>query len=302
MRSHLLPALLLTASICAAQDKSVSLDARVRARIRIFHGAVSLYAKNLKTGQAYGLRENDPVRTASTIKLAIMIECFFEASEGKLDWKEPITLPETEKVSGSGVIQDFSAGDSFPIRDLMNMMIVVSDNTATNLILNRISGQAVNERLEGLGLTETRVMRKILGDRSDLKPNVSGVTSEGAKPENAKWGIGRSSPKEMVGLLEKIYRGELVNRAASDEMLAVLKHQRDHNAIGRYRKDTVIANKSGALDHLRSDVGIVYTKNGPVAIAVTVENIPEITWTPDNPGELLIASLSEILIDGLKGN
>ncbi len=150
-----------------------------------------------------------------------------------------------------------------------------------------------------LGLEQTRVMRKILGDGTDLKPHPSGITEEGAKPENKKWGIGRSSPREMVTLLEKLNRGELVSKAASDEMLVILKRQRDHDCIGRDMKDVKIASKSGALDHLRSDVGIVYSKRGPIAMAITVEDIPEISYTPDNPGDLLISALSEILVDEL---
>jgi beta-lactamase class A len=178
-------------------------------------------------------------------------------------------------------------------------MIVVSDNTATNLILNRIGGNAVNARMAQLGLEQTRVMRKILGDGSNLKPHPSGVTEEGAKAENKKWGTGRSSPREMVTILEKIYRGELVSKAASEEMLAVLKRQRDHDGIGRDMKDVTIASKAGALDHLRSDVGIVYSKRGPIAMAITVEDIPDVDYTPDNPGNLLISALSEILAAGL---
>src|SRR5205814_3446646 len=130
--------------------------------------------------------------------------------EGKLNLGEPIKLPEEEKVPGSGILQDLSAGDQLPVRDLITLMIVLSDNTATNLILNRIGGNAVNARMASLGLTQTRVMRKILGDGKDLKPQPSGITDEGAKPDNKKWGIGRSSPAEMVVLLERMYRGELV--------------------------------------------------------------------------------------------
>lgn len=280
------------------QVSTSKLDQRVKARIAGFQGKVSLYAKNLDSGASYDLMADAPVRTASTIKLAIMVECFAEAAEGKLRMIEPIKVIEAEKVSGSGLLQDFTDGDQLPLRDVMDLMIVVSDNTATNLILDRIGGDAVNARMAQLGLTQTRVMRKIMGDRNDLKPP-SGWSAEGNKPENKKWGIGRSSPHEMVTILEKIYRGELVSKPASDEMLAVLKRQRDHDCIGRDMKDVTIASKSGALDHLRSDVGIVYSKHGPIAMAFTVEDIPEIDWTPDNPGDLLISALSEIMLEEL---
>jgi beta-lactamase class A len=290
--------ILLCACASAGHDNA-NLDRLVRAKLQGFSGKVTLYAKNLQTGTTYALAAEEPVRTASTIKLAIMLECFFEAAEEKLKWTEPLKVTSDEKVSGTGVVQDLSDGDELPILDMVDLMIVLSDNTATNLILNRIGGNAVNARMAQLGFEQTRVMRKILGDGTNLKPHPSGITDEGAKPENKKWGIGRSSPREMVAILEKLYRGEFVNKTASDEMLAVLKRQRDHDAIGRDMKDVTIASKSGALDHLRSDVGIVYSKHGPIAMAITVEDIPDIDYTPDNPGDLLIASLSQVLIDGL---
>jgi beta-lactamase class A len=290
---------LLACSLFAQTKPDSSLDAAVKREIASFPGTVTLAAKNLTTGTTYALGAEQPTRTASTVKLAITVECFYEAAEGKLKWTEPIKLTEDEKVSGSGILQDLSPGDELPIRDMVDVMIVLSDNTATNLILNRITGNAVNARMAQLGFQQIRVMRKILGDGNDLKPYPSGITEEGAKQENKKWGIGRSSPQEMLMLLQKLYNGELVNKQASDEMLAILKRQRDHNGIGRDMKDVTIASKSGALDHLRSDVGIVYSKPGPIAMAITVEGIPEIDYGPDNAGNLLISKLSEILVNGL---
>jgi beta-lactamase class A len=292
--------LLLFAGVSCAQasKQAMTLGKQVEGRIAGFSGHVSLYAKNLKTGASYGLRENEAVRTASTIKLPIMVECFFEAAEGKLDWKLPVTIAEEDKVSGSGIVQDLSSGDVLPIRDLMTLMIVLSDNTATNLILDHVSGDAVNARMGKIGLEQTRVMRKVLGDDGKIKSSAR-ITEEGLKPENKKWGLGRTTPREMVVILEKLYRGELVDKKASDEMLTILKHQRDHNGIARDIKDITVANKTGALDALRSDVGIVYADAGPIAIAITIDGMTETNWTPDNPGELLISTLSESQLKGL---
>jgi beta-lactamase class A len=256
---------------------------------------VSIYAKNLDTGLTYELRADIPVPTASTIKLPIMVELFAEATEGRLDFSQKLQLTDQDKVSGSGVLTELSAGDSLPIRDLMHLMIVVSDNTATNLILDRIGGNAVNDRMAQLGLKQTAVMRKIMQGKS----HPEGVTTEGKKTGNVQWGTGRSCPRDMVILLEKLYRGELVSKAASDEMIAVLKRQQDHTGVGRDMKDTVIAHKSGALDHLRSDVAIVYSPHGPVAMAITVNNIPEVDYGVDNPGNLLLSTLSGILVQEL---
>jgi len=298
----LLSSLACMCSLAQTNTGHSALDGIVQAKIQGFAGRVSLYAKNLDSGATYALRADDPVRTASTIKLPIMVECFWEAAQGKLKLSEPLTLTQGEKVSGSGILEDLSDGDRLPLRDMIDLMIVLSDNTATNLILNRIGGNAVNARMAQLGLQHTRVMRKILGDRNDLKPVPTGITDEGAKPENKKWGIGRSSPHEMVIILEKLYKGELVSKEASQEMIAILKRQRDQDGMGRDMKDVELAHKSGALDALRSDVGIIYSKRGAIAMAITVDDMPEANWTPDNPGNLLISSLSEILVDGLGSN
>lgn len=188
----LLPCALLNDVLPAAGQAAPvqSVDQRVRAKIDNFRGHVTLYAKNLQTGRSYGILPDQPVRTASTIKLAIMVECFSEVADGKLKWTDPIKVVQEEKVSGSGVVQELSDGDELPIRDLMHLMIVVSDNAATNLILNRIGGNAVNETMARLGFQQTRVMRKILGDGANLREHVSGVTDERTKPDSKRWASG----------------------------------------------------------------------------------------------------------------
>ena len=284
-------------AVAAAQPKStVTIDHRVQSAIQGFPGVVSLYAKNLDNGASYELRADAPVTTASTIKLPIMVELFAEAEEGKLDWNQKLELTDQDKVSGSGVLTELSAGDLLPIRDLMHLMIVVSDNTATNLILDRIGGNAVNQRMAQLGLTQTAVMRKIM----QTKPE--SFTDEGKKPGNERWGTGRSCPRDMVVILEKLYRGQLVSKSASEEMINVLKRQRDLQGVGREMrgsKDGVVASKSGALDHLRSEAAIVYSPHGPVAMSITVNNIPVVDYGADNPGNLLIATLARILVEEL---
>src|ERR1700677_1635583 len=228
-RSFLLIALFLLSLIpwpAAAQpaDPVAAIDRRIQAAIQGFPGSVSLYAKNLDTGVSYGLRADEPVPTASTIKLPIMVELFAEAEEGRLDWNQKLVLTDQDKVSGSGVLTELSAGDDLPIRDLMHLMIVVSDNTATNLILDRIGGNAVNIRMAQLGLKQTAVMRKIMQQKifpnAGANPQPEGLTDEGKKPGNDRWGTGRSCPRDMVLILEKLNRGELVSKAASGEMIS----------------------------------------------------------------------------------
>jgi beta-lactamase class A len=277
---------------------AASLDSRIHGAIADFRGTVFLYAENLDSGQTYGLRENERVRTASTIKLPIMAGVFAEAAAGRIRLSDEIALHDADKVSGSGILHELSDGVRLPVADVMRLMIVLSDNTATNLILDRIGADAVNAEMDMLGLKQTRSMRKVRGDGNDLKaPN--GWSKAGRLPENQRFGIGSSTPKEMVTLLKKIEKGEVVSPDASKQMIAILKHQQDQDGIRRRLQDVEIANKTGSLDALRSDVGIVYSPKGRIAMAITCDDMPKPDYGPDNPGAILIGDLAVLLVDGL---
>ena len=274
------------------------LEQAVQARIGDFPGTVWLYAKNLDTGAAFGIRESERVRTASTIKVAIMLAVFDEVARGKAKWTEPLTVTANEKVSGTGVLAEMSDGDQLPLRDVVELMIVLSDNTATNMVLQRFTADAVNNYLDKLGLRNTRALRKIRGDASQLKAP-SGISAAGRLPGNEKYGLGVSTPLDMVTILDKLEHGEIVSKEASREMIGILKHCQDGTGIRRRMGGLSVANKTGSLDALRSDVGIVYSKGGRIAMAITVDGMPKVDYTPDNAGSLLIADLAKILVDGL---
>jgi len=306
--------LLLASAALSAQQATApaSLDSAVQAKIQSWRSAgnsgdIGIFAKNLDTGATYAYRADVPTPTASTIKLPVMIEAFYEADAGKLDWNKMIRLNNADKISGSGILQDLSDGDQFPLRDLMHLMIELSDNTGTDLVLTQVNGNAVNARMASLGLLHTALMRGVLNNHTLPAPGTvpaAGTpppfaqTTEGAKPENAVYGLGRSCPRDMVTLLDLLYHDKLVNKAASEEMLRVLKHQFYHYA-GRELAETDIASKSGALDHFRSDVALIYTKHGAIAMTITVTNIPQVNYSDSNPGVEIISDLSEVLISGL---
>nr|MBA3247664.1 serine hydrolase [Pyrinomonadaceae bacterium] len=205
-------------------------------------------------------------------------------------WGDELLLTKEKKAGGSGILFEFGDGLKLTLRDAVNLMIVVSDNTATNLVLDVLTAEAVNARMDGLGLKKTRALRKVFG---------GGVSRAGEDPALKPFGLGVSTPREMITLLEKLERGEVVNPAASKEMIELLKRQQDHRGIGRTLNGVEIGSKAGALDHLRSDVGILYTKRGRIAMAITCDEMPEVIWTVDNPGYLLLSRLSLLLIEGL---
>jgi len=280
----------LAANLAAAQisaPQATPLDTLVRAEIAPFKGKVFLFAKNLDTGASYSFNGDERVRTASTIKVAVMIEAFTRVAEGRAKWTDELVLTKAARYGGSGVLPELADGLRLTLRDCVNLMMVVSDNTATNMVLDYLTTDAVNARMNALGFKDTRIMRRIGG---------GGESREGKEPDNKRFGLGATTPHEMVRILEKIDAGEIVNKAAAKEMIDLMKREQARYAIGRTIWDVPMASKYGALDRLRSCAAIVYSKHGRIAIAITVDDMPEVNWSVDNPGYLLMSSLSLILI------
>jgi beta-lactamase class A len=282
----LVAALLIVAPLIAAQSNT--LDSRVRAEVASFKGKVFLYAKNLDTGETYSLNGDERVRTASTIKIAVMIEAFARVAERKAKWTDELVLTKAARYAGSGILPELSDGLRLNLQDCVRLMMLLSDNTATNMVLDYLTTDAVNERMSSLGFKDTRIMRRVGG---------GGESREGKLGDNLKrFGLGATSPREMVQIMEKLDRGEIVSKEASKQMIDLMKREQGRNSIGRSMPSVPIASKYGALDALRSCVAILYTKQGKIAIAITVDEMPEVIWSVDNPGYLLMSRLSEILV------
>ena len=283
----LLILLICVPTVCQSQPK---LDDQVKPLVASFKGKVSLFAKNLDTGETYALNPDERVRTASTIKIAVMIEAFGRVNEGKIKWTDEVVLTKEKKVSGSGILTELSDGLHLTLRDAVNLMMIVSDNIATNLVLDVLTTDAVNARMESLGFKNIKIMRRI---------GSGGESAAGKDPENKKYGLGMATPREMVLVMEKLERGEIISPALSKEMIDLMKREQDRNAIGRAQWNVPLASKYGALDKLRSAVGILYTKKGKIALAISCDDMPETMWSVDNPAYLLMSRLSEVIAEGL---
>jgi beta-lactamase class A len=273
-----------------AQTRIERIDDQVKTLVNAFKGKVSLFAKNLDTGETYALNADERVRTASTIKIAVMIEAYARVAAGKLKWTDELILTKEKKVGGSGILNELSDNLHLTLRDAVNLMMILSDNTATNLVLDVLTTDAVNARMESLGIKNIKIMRKVFS---------GGESAAGKDPENKKYGLGMATPREMVLVMEKLERGEVISPAASKEMIELMKREQGRNAIGRSLWEVPVASKYGALDRLRSSVAILYTKQGKIALAISCDDMPEIMWSVDNPAYLLMSRLSEVLVNGL---
>ena len=283
-------AILLFVTTTIDAQPTNSLDQQIKNRVASFKGRVSLFAKNLDTGQTYTLNGDERVRTASTIKIAVMVEAFARVAEGRAKWTDEVVLTKEKKYGGSGILYELSDGLRLTLRDAVNLMMLVSDNTATNLVLEVLTTDAVNARMESLGFNQIKIMRKV---------GSGGESKAGKDPENKRFGLGMATPREMVLLLEKLERGEVVSSAVSKEMIDLMKREQGRYAIGRSLWDVPIASKYGALDHLRSSIGIIYSKKGKIAMAISCDDMPDVLWSVDNPAYLLMSELSAMLVTGL---
>ena len=156
-----------------------------------------LAARNLVTGEEIVINADLRFPTASVIKTAVMVEAYHQAARGTLSLDTTITLREEDKVGGSGVLNGFSDGVALPVRDLIHLMIVVSDNTATNLLVNRLGTRNVDERLVALGLEHTKLFRPTFRDgKADIFPELE-----------KEFGLGMSTPREMAKLMALIAEG-----------------------------------------------------------------------------------------------
>lgn len=278
--------------VTAVRASAISTDAKVQTAIADFKGKVWVYAKNLDSRKVYSLRGEEQVRTASTIKVPIMAETFRQVAEGKMAWTDELVLTKEKKQGGSGILGEFSDNSKLDLKTAVNLMIVLSDNTATNLVLEKVTTDAVNDFMAKLGLNDTLSLRKI-GGGGDAKAWVN-------DQRNRLFGLGRTSPKDMVRLLEMMEKGEIVSKEASADMIAILRRQQLKDGIGRGQSDTTpVASKSGALDRFRADVGIVYTRKGRIAMAIYIDDMPYTGYHQENPGLSMIWKLSQLLQEEL---
>jgi beta-lactamase class A len=279
--------LLVAASGLGAEP--IPLASRINDLVAGYKGKVAVACLNLETREKFELHADDVMPTASLIKLAVMAEVYAQAKEGKVKLEDMLTLPKDEMVQGSGILTDhFSPGAQFSLRDAVRLMIVYSDNTATNMVLSKVGIKPVNERMAGLGLKETRINAKVF----------KGSTTSVDPARTKQYGLGSTTASEMLKLLELLHKGELVSAEASKAMLDHMKKCDDKDKFPRFLpKGATVAHKTGSVNNSRTDAGILYFKGGPVALVVLTNDNEDKSWTPDNAGNKLCADIAKVVVE-----
>lgn len=264
---------------------AADLDARIEPLLKAHKGTVAVAVKHLKTGEEFYLNADEPMPTASLIKLPIMVEAYWQAAENKVKLDKPLTLRKEDKVPGSGILTShFSDGATFPLRDAVRLSIAFSDNTATNLVLDEIGIPSMNVRMEKLGFKHTKINAKV------YKGSTTSIDPERTK----KFGLGSTTAREMVQLLELIEAGKVVSPEACKEMIVHLKACDDREKMTRLLPaGTIVAHKTGSVNASKTDAGILYLKSGPVALCVLTDKNDDVRWTPDNAAQVLIGKIAK---------
>jgi beta-lactamase class A len=312
------------ASLAGAQTSSQedrALDQQLQSIAAAHHGKLAVYAHNLRTGQIASLSPDLPVKTASTIKLGILLDAAEQIRAGHASLSEKLVLEHANQVGGSGVLGELTTPLALTLGDTLTLMVILSDNTATNMAIDRLGLDHINATLRAAGLKQTVLYKKVY------------VPAAGPMPvDQPQFGLGKTTAREMAAIMERLATCDLsldtpapkaqsaapqvpATKAQSAApqvpgdgplcgvFLNMLRNQQDRNMLPRYletqdtsEQGSAIADKIGALDAVRNDVALVATKAGPVVIsAFTVDNADQ-RWIPENEGEITLARAAEAIV------
>ena len=215
-------------------------------------GVIGVAIEDLTTGNQFFLHENEIFAQASSIKITVLANLYLQAQQRKLKLTDLYTVQSSDLVADSDIMGGLTPGVTrVTLRDLATMMVAVSDNSAANVLIDRVGMANVNAMLDSLGLAHTRLRRKMM----DVEAARQGR-------ENI------STPREMMTLLEAIYRGKLLDKESTADFFKVLSTNKDSWIPRDLPADVKIANKPGSLEAVRNDSGIVFVEGRPYVICV----------------------------------
>jgi beta-lactamase class A len=262
--------IVIQSSVAFQQAPQVTPLARLQANIERITRSVNakwgIYIKCVETGEEIAINADETMDTMSVIKIPLMAEVFRQIEAGKFALTDRVTLKETDKRPGTGVIRSLDAGASLTIKDLITLMIIVSDNSATDMLFEKVGGvEPVNKLMQSYGLTTIKATAPsdVWFKALRAEPDLWKFHTEGKTP------YGLSSPREMGKLLEKIHKGEAVSKQASEQMLQIMRGQVYSSRLPKYVTGFRVPHKTGDfLPYIGNDVGILESANRHIVISV----------------------------------
>lgn len=247
-------------------------------------GVVGYAIHNLDTGEKLSRRGDETFPTASLIKVPVMVTVYDLVAKGRLSLDDRLTLLSIDKVGGAGVLYLLHNGLDLTVRDATALMIATSDNTATNLLLDKILIRRVWEKMEALGLPHTKVHHKVSTFASSVAPD-----------STAKYGLGVTTPNEMARLFELLARGRAVDPISDSLMLAMLDENQDSQLMQRYVTGVRAPHKTGAVNAVRTECAIFFLESRVVACAFTKENVDQ-RWLVDSEAQVTLGRIGEAVV------
>jgi beta-lactamase class A len=213
---------------------------------------VGVAVKDLLSGEEFVINGDEVFPLASVIKIPILAELYRQAEQGELRLSDVVPVPASARAGGGPILNELGAASvSMSLRDYAILMIVLSDNTATNLLIDRVGMENVNRFLQSVGAKSTRLQRVMM----DLKAATEGRENVG-------------TPRDVMSLLEKMHHGDLVSKSSSADMLSILRKPKEGPLRSGIPEAVDLADKRGELDGVKCNVGIVFLKDAPYVICV----------------------------------
>lgn len=253
------------------------------------HGIVGYSLIDLDNNVRMSRRGDETFSTASLIKVPILVTVYDLVARGQLSLTDPITVLKIDQVPGSGVVQYLHNGAILTVQDAAWLMTTISDNTATNLLLDRIIIRTVWNKMDSLGLHNTKVHSKSFKRSSSV-----------AMDSSVKYGLGVTTPNEMARLFELLARGKAVNASSDSAMLDILEHNEDDGKLQRFVYGARAARKTGDTDKVRTDCSLFYLRNRIVACVLTKENV-DMRYAIDAEAHLTIGRMGEAIVNAWGG-
>ena len=268
----------------AVRADTIALRRTLDAIADAHHGIVGYVVHNLDSGERLTRRADETFPTASLIKVPILVALFDLVEKKQIALDDRLTVLPIDQVAGSGVLQRLHGGAVVTVHDAAWLMIIISDNTATNLLLDRVAIRRVWTKMEALGLLHTKVHSKTFQRFTSV-----------AMDSSVKYGLGVTTPGEMARLYELLARGQAVSAKADSLMLAMMEQNEDDQLMQRYTYGVRAATKTGAVDAARTECSLFYLQSRVVACAMTKENVDQ-RYAVDAEAHLTLARMGEAIV------
>jgi beta-lactamase class A len=248
------------------------------------HGVVGYTVHNLDTGERIERRGDETFPTASLIKVSILVTVYDLVEQGKLGLDDPLTVLKLDKVGGSGLLQFMHDNATVTVHDAAWLMTTISDNTATNILLDRIIIRRVWDKMEQLGLMHTKVHSKSFLRNSSV-----------AMDSSVKYGLGVTTPNEMARLFELLSNGKAVSPKADSAMRYILAHNENFEKLQRFVDGLDVPHKTGETDQVRTECG-VFPLQSRVAYCVLTKDNKDERYVIDNEAHVMMAHMGDAIV------